>query len=76
MFGKTHDLFALNKISKPGSKNPMLNRKHTIDIIKKMSISRSKDPLGLYDFNPDFCYPLIFAFLIIPLLPPDFIFII
>ena len=35
MYGKTHDLFALNKISKPGSKNPMFNRKHIIDSIKK-----------------------------------------
>ena len=51
MWGKSHDLFALNKISKPGSKNPMFNRKHTIDSIKKMSISMSKSPLGLYDSN-------------------------
>ena len=29
----------------------MFNRKHTIDSIKKMSISMSKSPLGLYDSN-------------------------
>jgi hypothetical protein len=32
-------------------KNPVFNRKHTIDSIKKMSISKSKNPLGLYDIN-------------------------
>lgn len=51
MYGKTHDNFALSKISKPGKLNPMFNKKHNIVSIKKMSLAKSKTPLGLYDFN-------------------------
>lgn len=29
MYGKTHNAFALSKISKPGALNPMFNRKDT-----------------------------------------------
>jgi len=51
MYGKTHDTFALSKISKPGSLNPMFNKKHKIETIKKMSLAKSKVPLGLYDIR-------------------------
>jgi group I intron endonuclease len=49
MFGKKHTLEALKNISKPGVLNPMFNKKHSINTKNKMSISRSKIPLGLYD---------------------------
>jgi group I intron endonuclease len=51
MYGKTYDIFALNKISKPGRLNPMFNKKHKIESIQKMSLSKSKIPLGLYDIK-------------------------
>lgn len=31
MYGKKHDKFALAKISKPGSLNPMYGKKHTAE---------------------------------------------
>lgn len=49
MFGKKHTLEVLKYISKPGVLNPMFNKKHSINTKNKMSISRSKIPLGLYD---------------------------
>jgi hypothetical protein len=49
MFGKKHTLEVLKYISKPGVLNPMFNKKHSIITKIKMSISRSKLPLGLYD---------------------------
>jgi group I intron endonuclease len=51
MFGKSHSRFALSKISKPGKLNPMYGKTHSIDTKLKMSIAKSKTPLGLYDIN-------------------------
>jgi len=41
----------LKKISKPGKINPMFNKKHKIEFIKKISLAKSKIPLGLYDLE-------------------------
>jgi group I intron endonuclease len=49
MYGKTHGTFALSKISKPGSLNPMFNKKHTIESKQKISLRLSKTPLSLYN---------------------------
>jgi group I intron endonuclease len=54
MFGKTHTSFALSKISKPGNLNLMFNKKHTIAIKLKMSSTKSKTPIGLYDIENKF----------------------
>nr|UEX92947.1 hypothetical protein [Marasmiellus scandens] len=51
MYGKKHDKFALAKISKPGVLNPMYGKNHTISTKQKMSLSKSKIPLGLFDIN-------------------------
>jgi group I intron endonuclease len=51
MFGKNHDSFALSKISKPGKLNPMFGKNHSIETKLKMSLSKSKVPVGLYDTN-------------------------
>ena len=51
MFGKKHNLFALQRISKPGKLNPMFGKTHSIKSRKQISISHSKIPLGLYDLN-------------------------
>ena len=51
MYGKTHDSFALSKISKPGILNPMYRKTHSIETKLKMSLSKSKVPVGLYDTN-------------------------
>ena len=51
MFGKKHDSFALSKISKPGKLNPMFGKTHSIETKLKMSLSKSKIPVGLYDTN-------------------------
>jgi len=51
MYGKKHSIFALGKISKPGVKNLMFNKKHTIETKKKMSLAKSKTPLALYNKN-------------------------
>jgi group I intron endonuclease len=48
MIGKTHSAFALSKISKPGSLNPMFNKKHTIETKEKISLRLSKTPLDLF----------------------------
>jgi group I intron endonuclease len=47
MFGKNHDSFALSKISKPGKLNPMFGKSHSIETKIKMSLSKSKVPVGL-----------------------------
>ena len=49
MFGKTHDVFALSKISKPGKLNPMFGKNHSIESKLKMSLAKSTVSLGLYD---------------------------
>jgi group I intron endonuclease len=54
MYGKTHNAFALEKISKPGSLNPMFNKKHKMDTKYKISLSQSKKPLALFDENQTF----------------------
>lgn len=51
MYGKKHDSFAISKISKPGNLNPMFGKTHSIETKIKMSLSRSKVPVGLYDTN-------------------------
>jgi group I intron endonuclease len=61
MYGKTHDSFALSKISKPGILNPRSaelrsssmggEAAHSIETKLKMSLSKSKVPVGLYDTN-------------------------
>lgn len=51
MFGKKQDKFALAKISKPGALNPMYGKKHSIETKEKMSLVKSKIPLGLFDIN-------------------------
>jgi len=51
MYGKKHDSFALSKISKPGKLNPMFGKTHSIKTKLKMSLSRSKVPVGLYNTN-------------------------
>jgi group I intron endonuclease len=51
MYGKKHTLNTLQAISKPGELNPMFNKEHNIETRKKMSISHSKTPLGLYDIE-------------------------
>lgn len=51
MFGKKHDSFALSKIRKPGKLNPMFGKTHSIETKLKMSLSKSKLPVGLYDTN-------------------------
>lgn len=51
MYGKKHSKFALSKISKPGFLNPMYRKKHSIDSKQKMSLSKSKIFLGLFDNN-------------------------
>jgi group I intron endonuclease len=51
MFGKSHTNFALSKISKPGKLNPMFGKTHSIESKLKMSIAKSKTPIGLYDIN-------------------------
>ena len=51
MYGKNHDIFALSKISKPGKLNPMFGKTHSIETKLKMSLSKSKVPVGLYDTN-------------------------
>ena len=51
MFGKKHDSFALSKISKPGKLNPMFGKTHSIETKLKMSLSKSKVPVGLHDTN-------------------------
>jgi group I intron endonuclease len=51
MYGKKHSKFALSKISKPGVLNPMYGKKHSIDSKQKMSLSKSKISLGLFDNN-------------------------
>lgn len=51
MFGKNHDSFALSKISKPGKLNPMFGKNHFTKTKLKMSISKSKVFVGLYDIN-------------------------
>ena len=59
MFGKTHTSFALSKISKPGTSNPMFGKTHSIDTKLKMSIAKSKSPIGLYDINNNLIKPFI-----------------
>jgi hypothetical protein len=49
MYGKTHDAFALSKISKPGALNPMYNKKHKIETKQKISLRLSKNPISLYN---------------------------
>lgn len=51
MYGKTHDSFAISKISKrtTGILNPMFGKTHSIETKLKMSLSRSKFSVGLYD---------------------------
>jgi len=51
MFGRNHGKFALAKISKPGVLNPMFGKNHTIETKQKMSLAKSKVPLGLFDIN-------------------------
>src|SRR5262249_42931669 len=51
MYGKTHSIFAKSRISKPGSLNPMYGKKHSLKSKHKMSLSKSKILLGLYDNN-------------------------
>jgi group I intron endonuclease len=51
MYGKTHTLESLALISKPGKSNPMFNQTHSLETKTKMSLSKSKTPLGLYDIN-------------------------
>lgn len=51
MYGKIHDSFALSKISKPGKLNPMFGKTHSIETKLKMSLSKSKVSVGLYDTN-------------------------
>ena len=50
-YGRTLDSFALSKISKPGKLNPMFGKVHSIETKLKMSLSKSKVPVGLYDIN-------------------------
>jgi group I intron endonuclease len=54
MFGKKHDSFALSKISKPGKLNPMFGKTHSIETKLKISLSKSKVSVGLYDANNSF----------------------
>lgn len=49
MFGKTHDKFALAKISKPGKLNPMFTKTHSPETKLKISLAKSKVSVGLYD---------------------------
>jgi group I intron endonuclease len=49
MYGKTHTLESIKAISKPGELNPIFNKKHSSDTKKKISLSLSKTPLGLYN---------------------------
>ena len=51
MFGQKHSAFALSKISKPGSLNPMFNKRHTIATRLKISNAKIKSPIGLYDME-------------------------
>ena len=51
MYGKKHDSFAISKISKPEKLNPMFGKIHSIETKLKMSLSKSKVPVGLYDTN-------------------------
>lgn len=52
MCGKTHTLEAIKAISKPGELNPMCNKTHSSKTKKKkISISLSKTPLGLYNID-------------------------
>lgn len=45
------DKFALAQISKPGALNPMYGKNHSIETKEKMSLVKSKIPLGLFDIN-------------------------
>lgn len=51
MYGKHHTPEALKTMSRPGVLNPMFNKKHSIEVKNKISISKSKKPLGLFDQN-------------------------
>jgi len=51
MFGKKHDKFTLNLISKPGELNPMFGKSHSSQTKKLISIKMSTRPLGLYNTN-------------------------
>ena len=51
MFGKKHSESVLSLISKPGKLNPMFGKTHSIETKLKMSLSKSKVPVGLYDTN-------------------------
>lgn len=51
MYGKKHSKMALKAISKPGKLNPMYGKTHSIATRQKISSSRSKVALGLYDLN-------------------------
>jgi len=51
MYGKTHTLESIKAISKPGELNPMFNKKHSSETKKKISLSLSKTPLGLYNID-------------------------
>jgi len=51
MYGKKHSLEAIELIRKPGELNPMFNKTHSNETRKKISVSLSKTPLGLYDIN-------------------------
>lgn len=49
LFGKKHDNFSLSKISKAGKLNPMFGRSHSMKTKLKISLSKSKIQVGLYD---------------------------
>jgi len=51
MFSKTHNNFALNKISKSRDLNSIFNKKHTIETKQNISVKLRKTPL--YLFNKD-----------------------
>ena len=51
MFGKKHSESVLSLISKPGKLNPMFGKTHSIETKLKMSLSKSKVSVGLYDTN-------------------------
>ena len=48
--GKTYNrIFKSYQLEQPGELNPMFNKNHSTETKAKMSINRSKRPLGLYD---------------------------
>ena len=56
---KKHTSFALSKISKAGTLKPMFGITHSIDAKLKMSIAKSKSPIGLYDIDNNLIKPFI-----------------